>query len=85
MSNFHRTLFWQETEAGWSVRSVNSQGQLFNISCLWGRHKFLNIMQNAYNIWAHLPDFDLSDLTMAEEFKQNWDINAVGDYIKWSK
>ena len=77
---FHRTVSWQVTEGVGSGSSLGAVGQLFDVSCLFGKPEFVNIQEDAFNIWSGCPSTDPLEPNMAQLFKQLWDISVVGQH-----
>ncbi|KAH9992836.1 hypothetical protein BJV77DRAFT_1001337 [Russula vinacea] len=60
--------------------SLGAVGQLFDVSCLFGKPEFANIQEDAFNIWSGCPSTDPLEPNMAQLFKQLWDISVVGQH-----
>jgi len=66
--------------AAGTYTSLGAVGQMFDVSCLYGKDEFQTIQQDAYNFWKQIPCNDPLQPYIAEQVNQKWGIPVIGQH-----
>ncbi|KAI9511575.1 hypothetical protein F5148DRAFT_975031 [Russula earlei] len=60
--------------------SVGAVAELFDISCLYGKPEFVEIQNDAFNIWSNCPSIDPLERGLRHAVHNRWHIDVIGQH-----